>query len=540
MSRVSYKFIINAIIITAPLLVLTGIILFPAIYNASLFFIGIEAFIVSLIAMAVKRRRIGYFFWLMYCLLLGCQVASLSSTGNFIIPLTLSNLGEYRAVGNEALAKMVGVVFSFIIFSLFFLRVKPVLKTNKIIALLVLLIFIPGAIYHSVTTSYFFYKQSFYRPSYDYPEIAKKYLKFDIYHPGAQVDSYIKTRPKSVIVIFTEGFSSKVIDRENNKGLKLTPNIDSYYKEGLVFKNYYNHTAATFRGLRGQLTSAYQYKDGIDGKGEGFFQISSGKVNDTYKHRLISLPEILNDYGYNTYFLASTEKESNLNALLKTMPFKKVYGMEDFSWHKNDRMSDKKTFESLKELLSEQDREKPFFIGVYPSGTHHGMDSPDLIYNEGKNAFYNKFHNYDAQLGGFVRFFKDSPYYKNTILIITADHSTFPVPEFKSSFDIHANFFVDTIPLIILGNDIKSNIVDAKGYNSLSLAPTILNVLGINNHSNYFLGCSLFDKQCVSEFSHQSAIGDDFYQIKKMDNDKYDTFPDEKNKKIIEYYNVSG
>ena len=37
MSRVSYKFIINAIIITAPLLVLTGIILFPAIYNASLF-----------------------------------------------------------------------------------------------------------------------------------------------------------------------------------------------------------------------------------------------------------------------------------------------------------------------------------------------------------------------------------------------------------------------------------------------------------------------------------------------------------------------
>lgn len=68
----------------------------------------------------------------------------------------------------------------------------------------------------------------------------------------------------------------------------------------------------------------------MDSRGEGFFQINSEEVSKTYNHRLISLPEILNAYGYNTLFIASTENKSNLNGLLDTIPFKRVYGMEDF------------------------------------------------------------------------------------------------------------------------------------------------------------------------------------------------------------------
>nr|WP_284143414.1 hypothetical protein [Escherichia coli] len=70
-------------------------------------------------------------------------------------------------------------------------------------------------------------------------------------------------------------------------------------------------------------------------------------------------------------------------------------------------------------------------MGVYPSGTHHGQDSPNEKYFDGNNPLYNKFYNYDFQLGKFIDFFRRSSFYNNTLLIITSDHSTFPSTEYK-------------------------------------------------------------------------------------------------------------
>lgn len=219
--------------------------------------------------------------------------------------------------------------------------------------------------------------------------------------------NFVDVKKTNVIVLFTEGMSYSVIDSDNKKGLQLTPNIDMLLNDSLVFQNYFNHTTATFRGLRGQLTSAYQYKDGIGANQDGFFEISNENVKAIFDKRLISLPEILEKYGYKTIFLSSTEKNSTLNAMLKTMSFNEVYGMGDFGYYQNDRMTDKQTFLSLEKLI-EKNKNKIFFIGVYTSGTHHAMDSPDLRYKDGKNSYYNKFYNYDTQLGLFINYLKRS------------------------------------------------------------------------------------------------------------------------------------
>lgn len=82
----------------------------------------------------------------------------------------------------------------------------------------------------------------------------------------------MKNKKPNVIVIFTEGMSFNVIDSVNNLGLGVTPKLDEIMKKSFFFINYYNHTAATFRGLRGQLTSAYQFKDGVGANGDGFLK----------------------------------------------------------------------------------------------------------------------------------------------------------------------------------------------------------------------------------------------------------------------------
>ncbi|UYM55193.1 LTA synthase family protein [Leclercia adecarboxylata] len=497
----------------------------------------IISFFFGILFIKSKGARGGV--WTLFCVIVGMQVCSIVNTGDYIIPLTLSNLSEFQAVGHKIAFQVSIVILSYVMLSL--LIYKSELKAPKVISFLLLLSFtvINGPVHHLVSSLYQYYKQLTYKPNYNYPKIANKFLKFDFYNYQDLKDYFPSGAPKNIIVIFTEGMSAKVIDKENNLGLNITPNMDSYYSEGLVFKNYFNHTAATFRGLRGQLSSGFQYRDGVDGKGEGFFQIDNATVSKNYNNRLISLPEILKANDYNSYFIAATEVHSNLNTLMETMPFQKVYGMEDFNWHQNDRMSDKKIFSALKEVVSKQSG-KPFFISIYSSGTHHGMDSPDEKYKSGKNAFYNKFFNYDYQLGQFVNWFKNSPRYNDTLLIITADHSTFPVPDFKSSFNTSSDYFVDTIPLIMIGAGVKHRTIDAYGNNSLSLAPTILQILNINNGPNYFLGCSLFDLTCSSPYSHLSVIGDDFYKIIKGKDGQYHVDTTEPQKDVVDYYNVSG
>lgn len=193
-------------------------------------------------------------------------------------------------------------------------------------------------------------------------------------------------------------------------------------------------------------------------------------------------------------------------------------------------------------LRSQENKKEHFFIGVYPSGTHHGQDSPNEKYFDGNNPLYNKFYNYDFQLGKFVDFFRRSSFYNNTLLIITSDHSTFPSTEYKKAFNSDSRYFVGEIPFLVIGGDITPEILDADGKNSLSFAPTILHMLGIQYSMNYFLGCSLFDKECTSPFSHLSAIGSDYFITSKENH--VELIPNNSDSELIKlaerFYNISG
>ncbi|HEO9821177.1 TPA: sulfatase-like hydrolase/transferase, partial [Escherichia coli] len=168
------------------------------------------------------------------------------------------------------------------------------------------------------------------------------------------IENNYSFKGRNVIVIFAEGFSSEIMGNAKPRAFSVTPNLDKLSTEALSFKNYYNHTAATFRGLRGQLTSGYQFRDGLTDAGTGIAQLSKAEINNIYLHRQTSLPDILKEYGYKSYFIASTEKNSPLNTMLKTLNFDKVLGMGDFIGYQRDRMTDKQTFNALQYFLRSQ------------------------------------------------------------------------------------------------------------------------------------------------------------------------------------------
>lgn len=471
-------------------------------------------FIAACISMLPSRIHFVAIF--IYSLLLAIQLVSFKLTGAFIIPLTLTNIGESEAIGFEKKVS-IGLYFIFSCLIIFHLVLAIKNRTLKLswwwrnIGIFIVMVFF--AFYQSPTWAFVntinrVLTELSHMPKRELPPESKKYYKYGFWENKPPIK--YQTKLKNVIVIFTEGMSAGVLDRNNDKNLGLTPNINKLVGDSLYIDNYFNHTAATYRGLRGQLTSFYQYRDGhLPDQKSGFDQDTTGSdVVNIYKDRLISLPRLLKNNNYKTYFISSTSTHSNLSEMLRTLHFDKVYGMGDF-YPEDKRMSDSQTFDSLISVLSGQKKEllkNDFFIGVYPSGTHYGVDSPDLMYQNGENSNYNKFHNYDHQLSKFINYFKNSEYFKNTLLVITSDHSAYPSPDFKESFGIETNQFVDRIPFILYGSDIPPGVYDAKMKNSLSFAPTILNILDLNDGFNYFLGCSVFEKECDSRFSYLSII----------------------------------
>ena len=88
--------------------------------------------------------------------------------------------------------------------------------------------------------------------------------------------------------------------------------------------------------------------------------------------------------------------------------------------------------------------------------------------------------------------------------------------------------------------DRKPGVLDAGGRNSLDLAPTLLQALGIRHAFNYFLGCSLFEPSCNKPFEHIANVDDGFWETPSLRAlDPKDPKDAGNMQKIKDFYNLS-
>jgi lipoteichoic acid synthase len=126
-------------------------------------------------------------------------------------------------------------------------------------------------------------------------------------------NNHLRIENKNILVIFSEGFSTRWIYEYSGKYPELTPNLNSFYKRSYVIDNYYNHTAATFRGLRGQIFSLFQKTGGFYANKTGLGQKDNLKLKFDFNTPI----QALKRNGYKNYFFLS--QENKLNGMLKTM-----------------------------------------------------------------------------------------------------------------------------------------------------------------------------------------------------------------------------
>ena len=340
-----------------------------------------------------------------------------------------------------------------------------------------------------------------YDPTADYPLIKKSIYASAPPFPSRPGED---RKIPNVIVFFSEGISARSIGSYGSPFSDLTPNIDKMAEESMIVSRYYNHTAATYRGLHGQLASIFPY---YGGRG-GWHSDNPEASGRSY----LSLADLFDQAGYETIFLDSHHQDhpSQVDRMMNELGFTTVISgdrlAEEFLGGNSPigdmAYSDHQYISGVIGFLkqrSAQRHSQPFFLSLYNFGTHAFMTSPKdgVSYKNNRNSALRSIHNFDHAFGRLWSYFRNSPYSKNTIFIFTADHCRYHERSFVKAFESpdYQQLFVDRIPLIIYDpSRLLPPTYDAENSSSLDFAPTIAHYLGLENRANPFMGKSIFER----------------------------------------------
>ena len=223
-----------------------------------------------------KFPKITYVISSILTFLILVNIGSLIFAGNYISYQMLSNM---TALGNAIPVYLTASVLAIIVS---FLPIydkklnKNIEKNKKIIVTSIVWFFIlisysanlntPVKAYINTTKDFVIIKNKERKIAQENAqkrdEIIEKFTKNSM---NGNID--INTEDMNLIVIFTEGLGEVVLD-SNDKYAGLTPNLLKFKKESYDFKNYYNHTAATYKGIRGQLFSSVQLIESYEKNGK--------------------------------------------------------------------------------------------------------------------------------------------------------------------------------------------------------------------------------------------------------------------------------
>lgn len=260
---------------------------------------------------------------------------------------------------------------------------------------------------------------------------------FDGLYPLTDGDSIVEvlnTKRPNVLIILMEGFGGAFV--EPLGGLPdVTPNFNRLSEEGVFFTNCY---ANSFRTDRGTVCTFSGYL--------GLPTASVMKI-PAKSHTLPAISEELVKAGYKTDFLYGGDINfTNMKSYLLSKGYQRLTANTDFTlaeqtsnaWGVNDDI----TFEYLYNQLKER-KDSPWHTAFLTLSSHEPFEVP---YHRLKEQIPNAFAYTDDCLGKFIDKLKQTPVWKDLLVICLPDHG-FYYP--REGLNTDPKFF--HIPLLWLG-----------------------------------------------------------------------------------------
>jgi len=232
---------------------------------------------------------------------------------------------------------------------------------------------------------------------------------------------------KNVVVLIVESFGREYIgalntclDDSQYKGY--TPCIDSLIARSITFSHTYCNGRKSIDGMPSILSSIPMFI-------EPFF-LTPASMN-----HVSGLASILGNEGYQTAFFHGAQRGSmGFQAFARSTGFKDYYGREDFSSDK--RFGGEQEFDGTWAIWDEpflqyycakmSEMKEPFMTAVFTASSHHPYAVPEKYrerFPEEGIEIHKCIRYTDMALGEFFRSASRQPWFKNTIFVLTSDHT---------------------------------------------------------------------------------------------------------------------
>ncbi len=281
------------------------------------------------------------------------------------------------------------------------------------------------------------------------------------------IPSAKRDKPLNLVIILQESLGATFV--ESLGGVPVTPNLEKLKEQGIWLEQLYATGTRSVRGIEA-VTAGFQPTPS-----ESTVKLSLSQKN------FFTLAALLSKRGYNSEFIYGGESHfDNMRGFFLGNGFNQITDEKDFknpifvgSWGASDEDLLNKTHE---QLLKHHASGKPFFTLAFSSSNHAPFEFPDGridLYEQPKATDNNAVKYADYAIGKFFEKAQKSPYWKDTLFLIVADHdirvrgdSLVPIEHFH-------------IPGLILGADIKPRKLTTI-VSQIDLPVTLLSLMGIS------------------------------------------------------------
>ena len=313
-------------------------------------------------------------------------------------------------------------------------------------------------------------------------------------HSSSKLDSitYKKTPNSSLLtpnynnvcVIILESFAS-----EYTGGQGYTPFIDSLMAEGLSFRQSFANGKQSIDAMPSVLSSIPMMIEP--------FTTTAYASND-----INSLATYLKPYGYRSAFFHGAPNGSiGIQAFINNAGFDQYYGLDEYP-NKNDfdgtwAIWDEEYLQYMTTCLDTIPQ--PFVSAVFTSTSHHPFLFPERYkgkFKTGPHPMYECIGYTDYALKRFFETASKTDWYKNTLFVITADHTTvITKPDYLNSRGIYE------IPIFFYhpSDSTLQGVSDAT-MQQIDILPSVLSYLGYKG--DYFaFGKDIFNTTKENNFA---------------------------------------